>query len=163
MSDNLSGIDIINIAIGIERRGISFYDVMAKSADNEVTRDVFEGLVSMEREHLETFQNMLDEITGATIIEDIKNERSDYIQALVDSAVFTDELITGEMAAQADTDIKAIELGISAEKDSLLFYYEIKDCLPEKLVPLIDRVIAEEKMHLQQLSEVKRVLAQETR
>ena len=162
MTENLTGDDIINIAIGIERRGISFYDVMAKSADDEVSRGIFEALVGMEREHLEIFQNMLDDVDSSGTINVIDDKRSDYLRTLIDSAVFTDELITSEMAAQADTDIKAMELGITAEKDSLLFYYEIKDSLPDKMIPLIDRIIAEEKMHLQQLAAIKKKLAEES-
>jgi len=162
MSNELTGSDIINLAIDIERRGISFYDVMAKSVDNEVSRAVFDSLVEMEREHLEIFQDMLDEIANSRTADASGDEHSDYIRVLVDNAVFTDDLITGDMATQADTDIKAIELGISAEKDSLLFYYEIKDSLPQRMVPLIDRIITEEKTHLLQLSTVKRELVEET-
>ena len=33
MSISLSGSELINIAIGIERRGIAFYDVMVRSAN----------------------------------------------------------------------------------------------------------------------------------
>jgi rubrerythrin len=160
MPVELSSREIINIAIGIERRGISFYDVMAKSADDEASRAVFEGLVEMEREHLDIFRGMLEEIGESVLEETATPERSEYIRALMDSAIFTDDLITGEMATQADTDIKAIELGISAEKDSLLFYYEIKDSLPPRMVPLLDRIIAEEQTHLWQLSTIKKRLTE---
>jgi rubrerythrin len=160
MPVELSSREIINIAIGIERRGISFYDVMAKSTDDEASRAVFEGLVEMEREHLETFQGMLDQLNDSMPEERESDVHSEYIRALMDSAVFTDDLITGEMATQADTDIKAIELGISAEKDSLLFYYEIKDSLPPRMVPLLDRIITEEQTHLLQLSTIKKRLTE---
>ncbi len=60
MSVVFSGSELINIAIGIERRGITFYDIMAKSTDNEGARAVFDELVEMEREHLKTFQDMLE-------------------------------------------------------------------------------------------------------
>ncbi len=33
MSISLSGSELINIAIGIERRGIAFYDVMVRSTN----------------------------------------------------------------------------------------------------------------------------------
>ena len=61
MSIVFSGNELINIAIGIERRGITFYDIMAKSTDNEMARAVFDELVEMEREHLKTFQDMLEQ------------------------------------------------------------------------------------------------------
>jgi rubrerythrin len=158
MSIAFSASELINIAIGIERRGITFYDVMAKSTDNEQARDVFEGLVQMERQHLKVFEEMLDEAGGQPPPETSSPEYSGYLQALVDSAVFTDDMITSEMATGAENDIQALELGISAEKDSILFYYEMRDLMPQRFTQLVNNIIAEEKSHLQQLSEIKKEL-----
>ena len=158
MSIVFSSDELLNIAIGIERRGMTFYDIMAKSTDNEVARAIFEGLVNMEREHIDIFEAMMDEMDLQPTPETPGQEYSDYIRALIDDAVFTDDMITSEMASQADSDIKAIELAISAEKDSILFYYEMKDLMPKQTLPAIERVILEEKSHLQQLTEVKKRL-----
>ncbi len=61
MSISFSGNELINIAIGIERRGIAFYDVMAKSTENTATLELFQHLTDMEREHIQIFQGMLGE------------------------------------------------------------------------------------------------------
>ena len=161
MSIVFSGNELIDIAIGIETRGITFYDIMAKSTDNEIASQVFQNLADMEREHIRIFQEMLDEADKYQPLED-KNEEEEYasyLQALIDNAVFTDDMITSEMATQADSDIQAVELGISAEKDSILFYYEMRDIMPQQALPMINRIITEEKSHLRQLSEVKKRLA----
>ena len=154
-----SGDELIKIAIDIERRGISFYDVMAKSTDSDLARAVFGNLAEMEREHLKTFQDMLAESGGNASTEGPATELPDHIQTIIDEAVFSDDLITSEIAMQADTDIKAVELGISAEKDSLLFYYEMKENMPHRAVPVLNRIISEEKLHLRQLSGVRKKLA----
>jgi rubrerythrin len=156
MSVIFSGDELIKIAIDIERRGISFYDVMAKSTDNEMARAAFDGLAAMEREHLVVFQNMLAENRADRTENVLEQQYPGYAQALIDEAVFSNDLITSEMAMQADNDIKAIELGITAEKDSILFYYEIKENLAPRDIPVMERIIAEEKSHLQQLSEIKK-------
>ena len=158
MSIVFSGDELLNIAISIERRGMTFYDIMAKSTDNEVARAVFEALVEMERQHITIFEDMLEETDRHPAPESSGPERSAYVKALIDDAVFTDDLITSEMATQADSDIKAVELAISAEKDSILFYYEMRELMPKKIAVVINRVIAEEKTHLQQLTEVKKRL-----
>ncbi|OGO31046.1 MAG: hypothetical protein A2Z29_08250 [Chloroflexi bacterium RBG_16_56_11] len=150
---------LLNIAIGIETRGITFYDIMAKSSDSEAARTVFKYLVEMEREHLQTFRDLLGRAEEGEDRETLSEGRVAYLQTLVDSAVFTDDLITGEMATQADSDVKALELALSAEKDAILFYYEIRDDLPQRLAPAIKRILAEEKSHLQHLSDVKKRLA----
>ncbi|HEY97331.1 MAG TPA: ferritin family protein [Dehalococcoidia bacterium] len=158
MSIIFSGNELLNIAISIERRGMTFYDIMAKSTDNEVARAVFEALVNMEREHITIFENMMDEIGPSQTAESTGPEYSGYLQALIDDSVFTDDMITSEMATQADSDIKALELAISAEKDSILFYYEMKELMPKQVYPVIERIILEEKSHLHQLTEVKKRL-----
>ncbi len=158
MSITFSVSEIINIAIGIERRGITFYDIMARSTDNEMAREVFQNLTDMEREHIQIFEDMLGEADKYQPSETATEEYAGYLQALVDSAIFTDDMITSEMATQADSDIKAVELGISAEKDSILFYYQMRDIIPQPVLPMINRIIAEEKSHLHQLAETKKRL-----
>ena len=158
MSISFSSGELIDIAIGIERRGIAFYDIMSKSTDNATARDVFLHLANMEREHIEIFQNMLGEADMHPPAEVSTDEYADYLQALVDNAVFTDDMLTSEMATQADTDIQALELAIGAEKDSILFYYEMRDIMPPQAHTKINKIIAEEKTHLRGLSELKKKL-----
>ena len=160
MSISFTGSELINIAIDIERRGIAFYDIMAKSTEDIKARATFQQLADMERQHIQIFQSMLTEADKYQIAEAYNGEEYNaYLQALVDSAVFTDDLATSEMTAQADTDIEAVELAIGAEKDSLLFYYEMKDILPQRAQPAVNKIIEEEKAHLRQLSELKKMLA----
>lgn len=157
MSISFSTVDLINLAIGIEKRGIVFYDVMARSTENDNARDVFQHLTSMEREHIIIFQGMLDGVDKYQ--ETLTGDYAEYLQALVDNAVFNDDLITSEIATQADSDLKALELAISAEKDSIIFYYEMRELMPQSAHPIMKKIIAEEKSHLMQLSGLKRKLA----
>ncbi len=158
MSISFSASELINLAIDIEKKGIVFYDIMARSAENGVTREVFRYLVEMEREHVQIFQNMLGEIEKHEFPESYTEELTTYLQVLVDSAAFTEDMITGEMATQVTSDTGALELGISAEKDSILLYYEIREMMPKSVSPTLNKIIAEEKSHLSQLSELKKRL-----
>lgn len=159
MSISFSGSELINIAIGIEGRGIVFYDVMAKSTQNEAAREVFNYLADMEREHIETFKGMLEGADKFQVPADESGQYTAYLRALVDSAVFSDDMVTSEMAAQAESDTAALELAIRAEKDSILFYYEMKEVMPQRAQATVNKIIAEEKSHLRQLSELKKKLA----
>jgi rubrerythrin len=158
MSVSFSGSELINIAIGIEGRGIVFYDVMAKSTQNEAAREVFNYLADMERNHIETFKDMLEGADKFQIPTDESGQYTAYLRALVDSAVFSDDMVTSEMAAQAESDTAALELAIMAEKDSILFYYEMKEVMPQRAQTTVNKIIAEEKSHLRQLSELKKKL-----
>ena len=159
MSIAFSESELINIAIGIEGRGIVFYDVMAKSTKNDAAREVFNYLADMEREHIKTFQSMLGEADKFQPSTDQGGEYTAYLQALVDSAVFSDDMVTSEMATRAESDIEALELAIRAEKDSILFYYEMKEVMPQRAQATVNKIIAEEKSHLRQLSELKKKLS----
>jgi len=154
-----SGSELINIAIGIEQRGIAFYDIMAKSTENAGVRDIFQYLTDMERTHIDIFEGMLGETDKYQIPETYAEEYSGYLQALVDNAVFTDDAITSEMATRASSDIEALELAIGAEKDSILFYYGMKEVLPQPAQSMVDKIIGEEKSHLREISELKKKLA----
>lgn len=159
MSISFSGSELINIAIGIEGRGIVFYDVMAKSTKSDAAREVFDYLADMERDHIETFKGMLAEADKFQFKDDESGQYTAYLRALVDSAVFSDDLVTSEMAAQAESDTAALELAMRAEKDSILFYYEMKAVMPQRAQATVNKIIAEEKSHLRQLSELKKKLA----
>jgi len=160
LSSSLSGSELINLAIDIERRGIAFYDIMARTAENDATRGAFGYLVELEREHVRTFQSMLSNAGKSRPSKDRTQVNATYLQALAGSAVFTEDMATSETAAQVASDIGALELGISAEKDSILFYYELRDILAEPLGNEISKIIDEEKLHLSQLSDLKVRLAQ---
>ena len=159
MSISFSVSELINIAIGIERRGIAFYDTMGRSTENATALSAFQHLVEMEREHVEIFQGMLDEANKYQAPESYTGEYAAYLQALVDSVVFTDDMATSEMATQASSDIEALELAISAEKDSILFYYEMRHIMPQRAHSAVNKIITEEKSHLRQLSELNKKLA----
>jgi rubrerythrin len=158
MAANYSAIELVNIAIGIERRGIIYYDIIARSTDDDQARTIFQGLAQMERVHLATFEHLLDEVGGAKLAE---NGEEGYIATLLEDTVFTDDSVTADVAIQADTDLKAIDLGISAEKDSILYYYELRDLLPDDQRELVTRILSEEKRHLAQLTAIRQGMAKQ--
>ena len=159
MSIYFSGSELINVAIGIERKGIAFYDIMARSTENAATRETFQHLVEMERQHIQIFQGILSEVDNYQPPETYAGEYAAYLQALVDSAVFTEDMVNSEMVTQTDSDVKALELAIGAEKDSILFYYGMRDMMAKLAHTTINKIIAEEKLHLRQLSELKKKLS----
>jgi len=152
MPVTFSGTELIEIALGIERTGIAFYDVMAASVKNEGARKVFETLAEMERQHLRLFQNMKSEAGKYPVPGVFPQVDDEYLQALVRNAVFTDDFATSGAANRVRTDREAIDLGIQAEKDSILFYCQMKDLMPENTRPIIDKVMGEERRHLTLLS-----------
>lgn len=158
MSVSFYGNELINIAIGIESSGIAFYELMARSTKNRAARDIFQHLAGMERNHIEIFHNMLSEIEKEEHPEVYAGDYAAFLQALADTAVFTPAKGRGDGAMGVETDIAAVNIGIGAEKDSILFYLEMKEKMPAEQRPMIESVINEEKLHLRQLAEFKKKL-----
>ena len=160
MSISFSGSELINVALSIEHSGIAFYDIMTKSTENEAARTAFKYLADMERQHVKAFQDMLGETGKYKSADTITEEHAGYVKALVDSAVFSDDMLNSELANKVNSDIDAVELAIGAEKDSILFYYEMKELMPQNAQAAVNGIISEEKTHLGQLSGLKKKLAE---
>jgi len=154
-----SGSELINIAIGIERNGLAFYQSLVKAEKDVMARGAYKYLADMEEKHLKTFQSMLDTMGEYKPPEIYTDEYDLYLKALVDSAVFTDDKVAREMAERVTSSAEAIQIALGAEKDSILFYSEMRNLVPERDRKVVDRIIEEEKSHLRQLSDLKRKLA----
>lgn len=156
MSIAFSGSELVEIAISVEKTGAAFYNALAKSTGNSAARTSFQHLADMEREHIRVFQGMLGAVASQ---EGRPEEYTYYLRALVDTAVFPNESAASEKASMIKSEGDAITLAVGAEKDSILFYYEMRDLLPVHEQALVDKVIAEEKSHLRYLAELSKKLA----
>ena len=154
-----SGSELVEVAINIEQAGIAFYNVLAERTRDEATRSAYLDLARMEEDHLKTFQGMLDTVERYQPFEAYAEEHALYLRALAKSAVFTDDKVAVEMAQRAANEAEAVQIAIGAEKDSILFYSEMRHLIKEQERSTIDRIIQEEKSHLRQLSNMKWHLA----
>jgi len=158
MPDKFTAADLINMAIGIERSGITFFDIMARTTDSDATRDIFEQFVGMERQHLALYQDMLTQLNEVSASIALTPESESYVRALVEGAVFSSDAAMDEAITQADSDSRALEVGIRAEKDSILFYQAVKDALPTAVTGPVEKILEEEKIHFTRLAEIKKRL-----
>ena len=152
----ISGAQLAQIAVGIEKNGAAFYDSLAKSAADVTARDIYEHLASKEREHIEIFQNMLNIVGDYQSPETYTEEYDLYLKALVETTVFSDEQVARQMAEKVASQAEAIQIGIGAEKDSILFYSEMRELVRRSDREIMDKIIEEEKSHLRQLSNLKK-------
>jgi len=159
MTISFSGSELLNIAIGIERNGLAFYESLAKSDQDPMARGAYKYLADMEKKHIKTFQGLLEGVGEYKPPESYAEEYDLYLKALVDSAVFTDDAVARQIAEKVTTSIEAIQIALGAEKDSILFYSEMRNLVPERDRETVDRIIEEEKSHLRQLSDLKAKLA----
>jgi rubrerythrin len=159
MSIIFSGSEMIEVALGIEKNGAAFYQALAEKTKAQGTRVTYEHLADEEIKHLKTFQAMLETVGKYQPPQDYAEDYGRYLKSLVDSSVFTSVSQAQQKAAQTASPTEAIDIGIQAEKDSILFYTEMQNLVKPADSPLITRIIGEERDHLNQLLQLKKALA----
>ena len=153
-----SGSELLEIAIGIERNGMAFYQALADKTGSKDVKDIYNHLAGEEKKHLDTFQSMSDSLGQAKPQETYTEEYMLYLKSLVDSVVFSNVTEARQKANKVFNEIEALDTGIQAEKDSILFYTELQNLVRERDRKVVLKVLDEEKNHLRQLSKLKREL-----
>lgn len=150
------GSEIVQIAIQIEKNGEAYYTTLVKSLKDEKVKDLFQFLADEEKKHISVFENMLESVGRYQPRgESYPGEYEDYMKALAGSHVFTEEAAGEEAAQKVKTEVEAIDMALGFEKDSILFYTEMKKFVPESGHKILDSVIEEEREHLRKLSDIK--------
>jgi rubrerythrin len=153
-----TGSELLNIAISIEKNGAAFYGSLVELAGDGEAREMYRQLAAKEREHMDIFQKMLASVADYQPPETFTEEYDAYLKALVDSAVFTNDQVARETAQKAGSDMEAIQIGLRAEKDSIIFYYEMREVVRKQEREAVDRIIEEEKSHVRQLLDLQKRL-----
>ncbi len=154
MSILFSASEVITMAVQIEKNGLEFYSKMAKKAQTEKSEELFKFLAAEEVRHAATFQKMLNSLKQLELTASEEEEYNNYLGALTSSRVFNQEVNTDEIVKNLD-DATAIDLAIEAEKDSILFYYELMAQAMNEDRSAIEKVIKEEKSHYAMLMRMK--------
>ncbi len=154
MSVLFSARELAEIAVQIERNGFAFYQALAKQSKDAGTAAVFDYLAGQEKQHLVTFQTMLKGIEVPRVLDASAGEESAYVQALTVGRVFVD----AAAAQGTKSDLEAVELGLRAEKDSILLYYELQEVVQGTDCEAVEKIIDEEKRHVVDLTGLKEKL-----
>jgi len=150
-----SGREMLEVALVIEKTGETFYTTLAQKAQQPLSRAAYDFLAVQERHHFQAFKKMLDSLGEPPAPEAYAGEHAAYVQSLARDRVFPDDQVAREMATKA-TDLEAINIALGAERDSLLFYWEMRGLVRQVDQAVVDRVMDEERSHVQRLTELKK-------
>jgi rubrerythrin len=153
-----SGRELIEIAIGIEGNGATFYNSLAGSTKIPEAKGTYKYLADQEKQHAAIFQKMLGMVSEYKPPETFTEDYNRYLKALIDSLIFADDETTLEMAQKVNDDAEAIQVAMRAEKDSILFYTEVRERVRPADRKVVKKIIDEEKSHLRQLTVIKKGL-----
>ena len=145
--------EALEMAMEIEKNGEVFYTAVAeKSADPEV-RALFEDLAAQERGHYRVFEKMLGEAKPALELPAAEyDEYQAYVQVALDNALFAGPDKALALAKQAKDRETALRAAMGFEKDTMLFFYDLREMMSAADREAISGVIGEEKKHLRRLA-----------
>ena len=145
--------EIVSIAVEVEKRGEAFYKSMAEKAQDPNVKETLTYLAGEEVKHQKTFQDMLGKLSQMTLpAGSTEDEYWGYVNDLIDSHFLFNDALNRKMTAAVSTDTDALHLAMGFEKDSILFFTEMKGLVPSSEVSVIDACIQEEKTHLRKLA-----------
>jgi rubrerythrin len=155
MSIQLSGADLIDLAIQTETRGERFYRQAAQATSKPEARELFAYLGDQEVLHRRTFERLAGGIVVTELEPGVWEDALAYIEATVDSAFF-----------QKDAPIQAIPAGASVEamlmqamqfeQQTLLYFGSLRDLVQPANRAIVDHIMAEERSHVRRLAALLR-------
>ena len=151
MSVLLSGADVIDLAVQTEVRGEKFYREAVRLADQQEAKELFSYLADEEIRHKQIFEGLSSAIVMTEIDPVSWEEAAEYIAATVDREFFEGDAPIRAVPEGTSTD-DMLRQAIEFEKQTLLFFYALRDLVQSPNRPLIDRIIDEEKSHVRRLS-----------
>ncbi len=141
--------EAVEQAVQTERLGHDFYLEMAKMFDdNRQIKDLCETLARKELDHEKRFAELMGRVKDSG--EEDWDEVSKYLRAIVESEFFLGKGKSLPSLDRVKSVADAVRIAIGFEKETLLYFYAIRDVLKEKEV--VSQIIDEEKSHIVWLS-----------
>jgi rubrerythrin len=145
--------EALEMALEIEKNGEVFYNAAAEKSDDAEVTALFEDLATQEQIHYEIFQKMLGSVGSAPELPaEEYDQYQAYLDAALDNALFSGEdkaLALAEKAADRETALRA---ALGFEKDTMLFFYDLREMVGEADKEAVSRVIGEERKHVRRLA-----------
>lgn len=151
----LSATDIVDLAMQLEQSGEAFYRAVAEKTGASDLRTLFEYLADEEVKHYEVFSKLGQMLRDNPLMTDEEWEQYvRYLRATVQNVFFEGPEKALAAAEQVADGKAAVRVAIHFEKETLLFFYDLRDSIPAADRTFIDQVVAEEKTHIRRLAEM---------
>ena len=148
---------MIDIAIQTEQAGRIFYEAAAEHAEDTQVKSLCQWLAGEEQTHEQVFRHMGQQLPPETEPKEWPAERAEFIDALLGSRFMPSpeqaQALVQDMSAQ---DI--LDFALNFEKDTIIFFYEMRDMVPDSAVDQVNGTIAEEKAHVSRILKAKAAL-----
>jgi len=157
MSYLLAVKEILEFAVYIEERGYEFYVEAMKKFPEPRATELFQYLADEEFKHGKVFRKLMEQGNEAAAGEHVAEYQA-YMREFVKAHQLGDkEAIHAKLARVADLE-GVLELAMGFEKDSIVFFSELKESFARGNSLALEKVIREEMGHLRKIFQMKREL-----
>jgi rubrerythrin len=149
--------EIFHIAEQIERNGALFYSKAAVTFQDQKLKRVLEDLAAMELQHEQVFKKLHADIKfhQASSMLDLDESAVAYVQALASDYVFPADREPTNFIKPNTQISELLQFAIGLEKDSIVFYYGLKNMLINPAdVHQVEAIIKQEFGHINQLTQM---------
>jgi len=137
--------EAIEQAIQTEKLGYAFYTGMSQRfPDNQGLKDLFDDLALKEQGHERKFASLKSAAAEEKNVD--WEEVSKYLRAIVESEFFLGKEKSLPSLEQVKTVADAVKFALGFEKETLLYFYGMRDVISDKAV--VGEIIEEEKSHI---------------
>jgi rubrerythrin len=148
-----SATQALEMAVRVEENGESYYRAAAERSGDPELKTVFEELAARERAHRAVFARMAEGFSPpAPLPEDQYGDYQSFLEVALEHAVFEGPDKALRLAEQANDRQAALRAAMGFEKDTMLFYYDLRELVGEADRDTITDIIREEKQHLRRLA-----------
>jgi rubrerythrin len=152
MEQLLTADQIFGIGVEIEKNGRLFYASAASNAAGASIKQLLNELAQWEKKHIEIFtalRNKLPPQAKDENLYDPSDEISLYLKATADSHVFIKTSNIESLAAGCKTPREILNIAMSFEKDSVVFYASVREAVAEGAGKAeVEQIIHEELTHI---------------
>lgn len=153
-----SGVDLLQVALRIELNGEIFYKKAASITKDAEVRNLLENLANEENKHADFFKDLRKQIESKQIIFHDMTENEMLIQHLADTHVFKKDASPNDFTIENNDSKELLKNALRFEKDTIVFFNELKEQLGDEGKKVVEIIIAEEKTHIRKISDLMKKL-----
>ncbi|RJQ47255.1 MAG: hypothetical protein C4538_05415 [Nitrospiraceae bacterium] len=147
--------EVVEQAVQTERLGYDFYTRMSgKFGEDAKLKKLFETLAAKELQHEMKFSELKKTVPDNIVDE--TGEASAFLRAVAESEFFLGKNKSLVSLEHLNAGADAVRFAIGFERETLLYYYGLKDVLGEDAI--LNEIINEEKSHIRWLAEMRQSL-----
>ena len=152
--------DIRNIAIQIERNGEATYRKAAEATTDPQLAETFNRMADDEKRHAQWFESIQTDRELTAEQSELEAVGKSILREMVKDKTFS---LQGETLAKIDNITDLISESHGFEEDTILFYEMLSGFIDDSHTQVqLDRIIAEEKKHSEELMELLGNTAEQT-